>query len=272
MTWRLSWCRRHDQTTSGATQIPFIDLNADLGEHDDDGFSRDLALLAVASSANVACGEHAGSQEVMEQTIENAHEHGVSVGAHPGYPDREGFGRREIGIPIRTILTSYQKQLERMASCCRKVGAPFNYVKPHGALYNRAAKDVELARLIAAATARFDPALTMLTLPGSQLERECREHGLNVAREAFIDRGYMPDGTLVPRTQEGALIEDAYIAASRAVKLARDKSIPAIDGTSISVDPDSLCVHGDGVNALETITTARHALEVAGFTIRAFVS
>lgn len=256
----------------GATSIPFIDLNADLGEHDGDGFSRDLGLLAVASSANIACGGHAGSEEVMRRTIALAHERGVSVGAHPGYPDREGFGRRETGLTPDQIISSYERQLASMTSCCHAEGVRLNYVKPHGALYNRAVRDSELARLIASATVRFDSTLTMLTLPGSVLEAECRAHGLSVAREAFIDRGYLPDGTLVPRTDAGALITDVKAAAQRAVRFARDKSVIAVDGTVITVEPDSLCVHGDGAHARETITAARNSLEHAGFTIRAFVT
>ena len=157
-----------------------------------------------------------------------------------------------------------------MAEVCSAEGASLNYIKPHGALYNRAVRDDELATRLSEAILEFDPALIVLGLPHSYLEMAPITAGLQVAREAFIDRGYMPDGTLVPRGTEGALIEDPVVAAQRAVTMVRDNSVQAIDGTSVSVMPDSLCVHGDGARALETVSAARAALEKAGFTIGAF--
>lgn len=247
-----------------------IDLNADLGEHDETGFDADFAMLDVVSSASIACGAHAGSAEVMRATVAGAYERGVSIGAHPGYPDREGFGRRELGIGVETILASVEAQIELLAECCAVEGARLSYVKPHGALYNRAARDQGLARVLAGCVARFDSSLVMLALAGSQLETESRSHGLTVAREAFIDRAYLADGTLVSRDRPGAVIDDPEIAAFRAVGMARDRRITTIDGLSIDVEADSFCVHGDSRNTLDTVRLTREKLEQAGFAVHPF--
>jgi len=247
-----------------------IDLNADLGEHDGDGYSADALLLDTVSSANIACGKHAGSLEVMRRTVALAYERGVSIGAHPGYPDREGFGRRETGLSLEHIIESFEKQIQNLQACCDAEGARLRYVKPHGALYNRAAKDAELAQLLAGSVERIDSSLAVLTLPGSALESASRSHGLVTAAEAFIDRGYMSDGSLVPRDVAGAVIENADIAAERAVRLATMETVKAIDGAIITVKADSLCVHGDGPNALQTVRLAREKLEEEGFTILPF--
>jgi UPF0271 protein len=269
--WRLSWRLGERATTLRSVSIPSIDLNADLGEHDGDGYSRDAAILSVVSSANIACGVHAGSRSVMKRTIAMAYENGVTIGAHPGYPDRPGFGRREIGLPLDSILESFIEQTKAMIECCELEGARLRYVKPHGALYNRAARDEKLADLLAACVLSFDRNLEILGLAGSVAEAATRKRGVTFAREAFIDRGYLADGTLVPRTQAGAFVSDPQSAADRAVKIAREKKIDAVDGTLIDLEADSLCVHGDSEHALETVTAARVALEKAGFTIAPFV-
>jgi UPF0271 protein len=249
-----------------------IDLNADIGEHDGKSYESDSRLLEVVSSANIACGKHAGSLAVMRRTVALAYEKGVSIGAHPGYPDREGFGRRETGLPLDEIVRSFEQQIENLRACCDAEGARLRYVKPHGAMYNRAARDPELARLLAESVERIDPSLVILTLPDSLLAHEARAHGLRSAAEAFIDRSYKRDGFLVPREQSGAVIEDANLAAARAVALASGDHIETIDGSTIMVHADSLCVHGDSRNALETIRLARANLESAGFTIVPFAS
>lgn len=249
-----------------------IDLNADIGEHDGDGYFADTQLLDVVSSANIACGKHAGSLEVMRRTVALAYERGVSIGAHPGYPDREGFGRREIGLSPDAIIESFEKQIENLQACCDAEGARLRYVKPHGALYNRASKDSELARLLAASLARLDSSLVLLALAGSSLQAEARTHHLRCAAEAFVDRAYMSDGTLVPRDRVGAVIENADAAAARAVQIADKGTVVANDGTLITVKADSLCVHGDSVNAIETVRLARENLERSGFTIAPFAS
>ena len=252
------------------TSVRTIDLNADLGEHDGDGASADSAMLDVVSSANIACGAHAGSREVMDLTVKAALSRGVAIGAHPSYPDREGFGRRELGMNLDHILASVRDQIIALSLCCSSAGARLSYVKPHGALYNRASRDAELAKALAACVAEIDSSLTMLALGGSSLEYESLNTGLSVAREAFIDRGYTSDGMLVPRGSEGAIIADVASAARRALVIARDHKIEAVDGSPFDARADSLCVHGDSPNALEIVHAARMELEAAGFTIAPF--
>ena len=247
-----------------------IDLNADIGEHDGERYAADSALLDVVSSANIACGKHAGSLEVMRKTVALAYERGVCIGAHPGYPDREGFGRREIGLSLEQIITSYEKQIENLLACCDTEGARLRYVKPHGALYNRASKDRELARLLATSVMRMDSSLMLLALAGSALESEGIACGLRVASEAFIDRVYLADGTLMPRDRDDAVIDNADTAARRAVQLADTGTVVANDGSVVGVKPQSLCVHGDSRNALQTIRLTRANLEDAGFIIQPF--
>ena len=254
----------------GACPIPSIDLNADIGEHDGYDFSTDIAILSAISSANIACGVHAGSRSVMRRTIALAFERGVSIGAHPSYPDRPGFGRREIGLPTDAILASFVEQVESMMECCELEGARLRYVKPHGALYNRAARDEELAYLIAGLVLAVDSSLVLLGLSGSSLETAGLRRGVTVAREAFIDRSYMPDGSLVPRTADDAVINDPQLAASRAIEIVTQNTLTAIDGSRITIEADSLCVHGDSTNAIETVTAARNALEQAGYAIAPF--
>jgi UPF0271 protein len=247
-----------------------IDLNADLGEHDGDGFPGDDAILGVVSSASVACGAHAGSKDVMLRTVELAAARGVTVGAHPGYPDRQGFGRRELDLTLDAIGYSVSQQIELLAECCKLAGTKLAYVKPHGALYNRAVNDAYLARTIAGCIANFDRSLVVLTLPRSALRDEAQELGLEVAAEAFIDRAYMPDGTLVPRSRADAIIHDVIAASERAVELARTGHISAVSGERLAIVAESLCVHGDNPDALATVTAARRALEDAGVSIEPF--
>lgn len=252
-------------------QIRTIDLNSDLGEHDGDRFAADAALLDVVTSANIACGVHAGSRDVMLETIRAASERGVVVGAHPSYPDREGFGRRELDLPLSVIRRSFEQQLTAISECCALEKVNLSYVKPHGALYNRTARDKELAEVIAESVSEFDSTLFVLALSGSELERAAEMFELGCARESFIDRGYMPDGSLVPRGRDGALIHDPAAAAERAVTMVIEGRVQALDGASVEIRPDSLCVHGDGANALETLRLARKRIEDAGFAIAPFV-
>jgi UPF0271 protein len=250
--------------------VSSIDLNADLGEHDGNGFARDEAILDVVSSANIACGAHAGTADVVRFTIRAAYERGVSIGAHPSYDDREGFGRRELNLSPSSIIPAVIAQLDFIEDACAAEGATLRYVKPHGALYNRASTDRDLARVLAAALARFDARIFVLALSGSVLAKEAELHGLQVAQEAFIDRAYRADGTLVPRDTKGSVIDDADVAADRALEMARKRSVLSIDGVRVDVSPDSLCVHGDSANALDTVRLARERLEQSGFTIAPF--
>ncbi len=247
-----------------------IDLNADLGEHDGDRFAHDNAILNVVSSASIACGAHAGSVAVMRRTVAAACGRGVSIGAHPAYPDREGFGRRNSALSIADVGRSVVAQIQQLMDCCAGEGAKLGYVKPHGALYNRAVGDAELATELVQRIADLDDSLVILTLPDSALARAAIEAGMNVAREAFLDRAYMADGSLVPRSREGAVIHDTSLAARRALEMARDRRVTTVDGGRIEIDAESFCVHGDSRNALETVTEARHLLEAAGFSIAAF--
>ena len=185
---------RQSHDNLGSPSIPSIDLNADIGEHDGYDFSKDIAILSQVSSANVACGLHAGSRSVMRKTIALAHQRGVSIGAHPSYPDRPGFGRREIGLPM-DVIVSFVEQVKAMMECCELEGARLRYVKPHGALYNRAARDEELAYNIAELILSLDSSLVFLGLSGSMMETASRRKEISFAREAFIDRSYMPDGS-----------------------------------------------------------------------------
>ena len=250
--------------------IHSIDLNADLGEHDGDGYEGDEKLLAVVSSASIACGGHAGSLEVMEETARRASDHGVAVGAHPSYPDREGFGRRETAMRLPDIAMSVKQQLETLLDRAAKAGAPVRYLKPHGALYNRAMKDDELAGVLVQVVAATDPALVLLALPDRALARAAAAAGLRVAREAFIDRAYSRDGSLVPRSIEGAIITDVEHASERALTMAREGTVETIDGTTLTFRPDSMCVHSDSVNALALVKAVRTGLTRAGFSITSF--
>lgn len=252
------------------TGIRTIDLNADLGEHDGSAFDGDAAILDVITSANIACGAHAGSFDVMRATIRTAAEKGVAVGAHPGYPDRDGFGRRELNLPADKIRESLEQQLTTMGEACALEAVRLAYVKPHGALYNRAARDKELAELIAESISGFDSTLFLLALAGSALERAGHLYELGTAREAFIDRAYLDDGSLVPRDHDGAVIDNPKLAAERALTMVAAGRIQTITGSSLEVRPDSLCVHGDSENAVETVRVARASIEQAGFAIKPF--
>ena len=248
-----------------------IDLNADLGEYTGtDGAARDDAILDVVSSASIACGVHAGDADVMRRTVEAAAARGVSIGAHPSYPDREGFGRREIKMPPHELSAEVISQVEALAGCCAKAGARLRFVKPHGALYNVAVREAPVARIVAEAVRRVDRSLVLLGLAGSALVREGARAGLTVASEAFADRAYLPDGTLLSRDRAGAVLHDPAQVANRAVMIARENFVMSVDGVRVKVDADSLCVHGDNPEALALVTATRLALENAGFTIAPF--
>lgn len=250
---------------------PTIDLNADLGE----GFGKsraaeDEALLDLVSSANIACGFHAGDEITIGDTVRAAKQRGVSIGAHPSYPDLPGFGRRELGLPPAQISFHVEAQVRTLARACSAAGAHMSYVKPHGALYNRAATDPGAAKAIAVAIRNVDPRLTLLGLAGSEMASAAAKHQIPFAGEAFIDRAYTSDSTLLARTQQGAVIEDVDEAVDRALGLARDHTIRAITGEPLRVDAQSLCVHGDNPNAAALLRAVRSRLEAAGFSIAPF--
>ncbi len=249
-----------------------IDLNADLGEYTGlSGASRDTAILDVVTSANIACGVHAGDREVMQRTVDAAFSRGVAVGAHPSFPDREGFGRREMKMSAAALSDEIASQVEALGECCTKAGARLQYVKPHGALYNLATREEGVARVIAEAVRRVDASLVLLGLFGSPMIDEGERAALIVATEGFPDRGYLADGTLVPRSREDAVLHDAKTVATRAIRMARDGFVESVDGTRVVVSPDSLCIHGDNPEALELVRATRDALEASGLIIASFV-
>jgi len=229
-----------------------IDLNADVGE----GMTDDAALLDVVTSANIACGAHAGDPQTMDATIKTALARGVTLGAHPSFPDRNHFGRFSMSLAPADLEREILDQLEALASIARANGALLAHVKPHGALYNEAAKDARLAAVVARAVARFDPRLVLVGLAGSALLEAGGAHGLRVAAEGFCDRAYEPDGNLRSRALPRAVYDDASTAARQAVALAESGGV------------DTLCVHGDSPHAVSMAKAVRAALEEAGITVR----
>jgi UPF0271 protein len=245
-----------------------IDLNCDMGEsYGAYRIGFDEALMPLITSANIACGYHAGDPLVMDRTVRLAAQHGVGIGAHPGFPDLLGFGRRQMQLGPEEIENYVLYQVGALAAFARSAGAKLAHVKPHGALYNMAAKDVELARAIARGIARFGKDLIMVCLAGSAMIEAAEEAGLRVAREGFADRAYNLDGTLRSRKLPGALIEDPKRAAERAVKMVRDGVVVAHTGEEVPLHVDTICVHGDTPTAVEIDKTIRGKLEAAGIEV-----
>ncbi len=242
-----------------------VDLNADLGEGD----AYDAELLAVVSSCNVACGGHAGDAPSIAATLREALANDVSVGAHPAYPDREGFGRRShfmSGDPLRDALRA---QLEEFGRIAAEIGTAVKHVKPHGTLYTDAVVDAELADVIAGVVAEMPGKPVLVGQPGTKLEAAANAHGLGFVAEAFVDRAYRHDGQLVPRTEPHAVHGDIRRIQRQAVSLARDGEVQCLDGSTIPVRADTLCIHGDTPGAAEAARAVREALEKEGVEIRA---
>jgi len=247
-----------------------IDLNADLGE----GFGRwrltdDEALLSVVTSANVACGFHAGDPATMRRVCDLAAERGVRIGAQVSYRDLAGFGRRAMDVPPDELAAEVAYQIGALEVFARAAGSAVSYVKPHGALYNRTVHDAEQAAAVVAGV-RLAGGLPVLGLPGSRLLAAAEEAGLGTFREAFADRAYTAAGTLVPRREPGAVIEAADTVVARSVRLARDGEVTALTGETVTVDARSLCVHGDTPGAAQLAARVRSALEQAGLHVAAF--
>ena len=241
-----------------------IDLNADLGE----GAGADEELLEYITSANVACGAHAGDLETIRRTVRLARTRGVGIGAHPSFPDREGFGRRAMALLPDDVVATVAAQIEVVAKAARAAGARLQHVKPHGALYNQAAIDRGLAAAVGEAVRRVDASLIVVALAGSPMVTVLRDLGLQVVQEAFIDRGYSAGGTLIPRTRPGALITDPAAAARRAVLLATEHMVLAETGETINVTAGTLCLHGDTPGAIVLARAVRHALDHAGVIVQ----
>jgi UPF0271 protein len=239
-----------------------IDLNADVGEGMDDS-----ALMPLLTSANVACGLHAGSPALMDLTVTVAHARGVRVGAHPGYADRANFGRTDVSLPDDEVRALVLYQVAALNGIARARAVRLTHVKAHGALYNRAAKDRRLARAIAEAVRDFDPRLRLVGLAGSVQLEEARAAGLRPVGEAFADRRYLADGSLMPRSQPGSVLRDPKDAAEQALGIARDHHVVASDGSRLRIDAETLCLHGDTEGAVAIARAVRATLEGAGIAL-----
>ena len=244
-----------------------IDLNCDLGE----GGADDAALLPLITSANIACGAHAGDPATMRATVRAARQHGVALGAHPGFADREFFGRRELALPPAVIGALVYAQVAELHAIALNEGALLTHVKPHGALYNLAARDVAVADAVAAAVARVDAGLWLYALAGGQLLAAGRSHGLRVAAEVFADRTYQADGSLTPRDSPGAVIANAGDAVNQVLRLLREGRVRAVTGVDVLVAADTVCLHGDGAGAALFAHGLRAGLLGAGVQLRALV-
>jgi UPF0271 protein len=246
-----------------------VDLNSDLGEsYGAYTVGNDKEVLKYISSANIACGYHAGDHNVMFETVRLSKNYRVQIGAHPGLPDIPGFGRREMNLSAREIYNLVIYQIGSLAAVCKVNGTIIAHVKPHGALYNLAAKNLEIAKAIAAAVYDFNPELVLFGLAGSELVKAGEEKGLIVAQEVFADRTYQPDGTLTPRMKENALIHDTQIAINRVIRMIKKGKVAAVDGADVKIKADTVCVHGDSPKALEFVTELKQALILENISIR----
>lgn len=247
-----------------------IDLNADLGE----SFGiyvigDDEALMPAITSANIAAGFHGGDPSILRQTIRLAVQHGVAVGAHPSFPDLAGFGRREMQLPDREVEDAVLYQIASVAGVAQAERASMRHVKPHGALYNMAARNDALAAAVVRAIVAFNPALTLFAPPDSALAKAGAAAGLRVAREGFADRAYDGSGRLVPRSVPGAVFDDDDAVASQAVQIAVRGEVVSLDGSRVPMRADTICVHGDAPGAARRAARVRSALEAAGVVVAA---
>ncbi|OOF53665.1 5-oxoprolinase subunit PxpA [Rodentibacter trehalosifermentans] len=242
-----------------------VDLNVDLAE----GCANDEVLLQLVSSANIACGLHAGDYNEMHKAILWAKENNVIVGAHPGYPDRENFGRLTMDLTNEELKASLLYQLGAIKALCEAEGVTLSYVKPHGALYNQAAKDPDLACFIAKTIKTFDPHLALMGLSGSAMLLAAQEEGLKIISEVFADRHYLTDGSLVPRNRADALVKDDQEAVAQVLQMVLEGSVLSVEGINVPIQADSICLHGDGLHAIEFAKKIRAALQAEKITISA---
>lgn len=223
-----------------------VDLNCDMAE----GIGNEATLMPWISSANIACGYHAGSDEEIKRTIELCIKHSVAIGAHPSFPDRENFGRTNMSLPLEQVYQMVREQIATVDRIAKNIGAKLHHVKPHGALYNMAAKDPALARAIATAVKDFDPGLIFYGLSQSIMINEARKINLKTSHEVFADRTYQTDGSLTPRTQPNALINDQRKALQQAIAFVKEGKVRTVSGEEITVKADTICLHGDGAHAV----------------------
>lgn len=238
-----------------------VDLNCDLGE----GAGHDAELMPLITSANIACGAHAGDEATMRAMVALAQKHGVAIGAHPGFADRENFGRRELPLSpdeVHELVLDQVRKLQRLG--------PVRHVKPHGALYNMAARDLALARAVVDAIYEIDPRLILFGLAGSHLIAVAEACGLPVASEVFADRTYQADGSLTPRAQPNAMITDESAAVTQVLRMVREGKVRATDGTDVAIKADTVCLHGDGAHPVEFARRLRQELTAAGIEVKNF--
>ncbi len=246
-----------------------VDLNCDMGE----GFGawkmgNDAEMMGYVSSINVACGFHAGDASTIRKTIELAVKNGVAIGAHPSFPDLQGFGRREMSLSNEDIFDIVVYQVSAVKGICEVLGTNLNHVKPHGALYNQAAKDSRVARAIANAVCAVDRDLMFYGLSGSEMIKEAESAGLRTASEVFSDRTYRKDGSLTPRTESNALIRNSKEAVLQVMQMVADSSVTATTGETIPIKADTICIHGDGENAVQFAKLINESLVQTGIRIK----
>lgn len=244
-----------------------VDINCDLGE----GAGNDAQLMSWVSSANIACGGHAGDEATMRETVRLAKKRGVAIGAHPGFADREHFGRRELALSPAEIVSLVRTQVEALRMIAQGEGAVVTHVKPHGALYNLAARDAVVADAIAEAVAGVDARLWLYGLSGGALLKAGQARGLRVGAEVFADRTYQDDGSLTQRSRPDALVTEVGAAVAQVLRMARDGVVRSVNGRDVAIVADTICVHGDGAHAVEFARELRAALEAAGVVVRPMV-
>jgi UPF0271 protein len=247
-----------------------IDINSDVGESFGAyTIGHDAGLMKSITSANIAAGFHGGDPSVLRETIRQAKTHGVAVGAHPGFPDLVGFGRRELNVTPTEAEDFVLYQVAAVAGVAAAEGVALQHVKPHGALFNMAVRNAELSAAIARAVAAVDRSLILFGLPGSEILSAGRAAGLRVAAEVFADRAYEPDGSLASRRKPGSVIHDPDAVVARAVRMVKDRVVVATDGTVVHLDADTMCVHGDTPGSDDLAAKIRAGLEAAGITVKA---
>ncbi len=234
-----------------------------------EGVGNDAAIMPFISSANIACGYHAGDEITMKQTIQLALQHNVQIGAHPSFLDKENFGRKEMNCTASEIYDLVFTQIKLLDAIAKMLGTKLHHVKPHGALYNMSAKDVSIAKVIATAVKDFDPHLILFGLSGSHSIQQAKELDLKTASEVFADRTYQEDGSLSPRSQIGALIEDTGAAVNQALQMIKEKTVIATSGKKIPIIADTICIHGDGKHAVEFAQQIHSTIEKEGIKIQA---
>ncbi|GAA5338331.1 LamB/YcsF family protein [Thermus antranikianii] len=248
-----------------------IDLNADAGEsYGTFTYGHDREIFPLVTSVNLACGFHGGSPTRIREAVALAKAHGVAVGAHPGFPDLVGFGRRDMALSPEEVYADVLYQIGALYAFLKTEGLSLHHVKPHGALYLRACRDRETARAIAEAVKAFDPEVPLVVLPGTVYEEEARRAGLRVVLEAFPERAYLKNGQLAPRSLPGSWISDPKEAARRALRMVLEGKVEALDGGEVEVKAETLCIHGDNPNAPEVALAVRRALEEAGIEVKPF--